>query len=87
MSLFKACKENDKERILKLQRLVMKVSTDLYSIDKSSVSFLKGLKAALYCEGLITDCLCAPLKRVSEEDMETIRKNLAALKQEIAETL
>ena len=82
-----ACKENDKERILKLQRLVMKVSTDLYSIAKSSVSFLKGLKAALYCEGLITDCLCAPLKRVSEEDMETIRKNLAALKQEIAETL
>ena len=87
MALFKACKENDKERILKLQRLVMKVSTDLYSIDKSSVSFLKGLKAALYCEGLITDYLCAPLKRVSEEDMETIRKNLAALKQEIAETL
>lgn len=87
MALFKACKENDKERILKLQRLVMRVSTDIYSIDKSSVSFLKGLKAALFCEGYITDYLCAPLKRVSDEDMETIRKNVAAIKQEIAETL
>ncbi len=85
--LFKACKAKDTERILKLQRLVMKVSTDIYSIDKSSVSFLKGLKAALYCEGYITDYLCAPLKRVSDEDMETIRRNVAALKQEIAETL
>ena len=65
----------------------MKVSTGIYSVDKSSVSFLKGLKAALYLEGLVTDKMCAPLVRVSEEDMETIRKNLTALKKEIAEVL
>lgn len=87
MELFKANKERNYERIAKLQRLVMKVSTDIYSIDKSSVSFLKGLKAALYLEGYITDRLCEPLKRVSEEDMATIKKNLEAIKAEIAAAL
>ena len=65
----------------------MKVSTDIYSIDKSSVSFLKGLKAALYLEGLITDRMCEPLNRVSDADMETIRRNLAALKKQIKAVL
>ncbi len=86
-SLFKACKERNAERIAALQPLVMKVSTGIYSVDKSSVSFLKGLKAALYLEGLVTDKMCAPLVRVSEADMETIKNNLTALKKEIAEVL
>lgn len=87
MNLFNACKAGDFDRIAKLQRLVMKLSTEIYSIDKSSVSFLKGLKAALYCEGLITDYLCEPLIRVSSKDMDVIRRNLENLKQEIKEAL
>lgn len=63
VNLFKACKAKDTERILKLQKLVMKVSTGVYSVDKSSVSFLKGLKAALFTEGLITDYICEPLQK------------------------
>lgn len=87
VALFKACKAGDRARIAQLQPLVMKVSTGIYSIDKSSVSFLKGLKAALYLEGLITDRMCEPLKRVSDADMETIRRNLAELKKQIKAVL
>ena len=86
-ALFKACKAKDYARIAQLQPLVMKVSTDIYSVDKSSVSFLKGLKAALYLEGLITDRMCEPLNRVSDADMETIRRNLAELKKQIKAVL
>lgn len=87
VNLFKACQAKDTERILKLQKLVMKVSTGIYSVDKSSVSFLKGLKAALFTEGLITDYICEPLQKVNDADMETIRKNVAELKQQIIQAL
>ncbi|WP_294546605.1 dihydrodipicolinate synthase family protein [uncultured Bacteroides sp.] len=87
VNLFKACKAKDTERILKLQKLIMKVSTGVYSIDKSGVSFLKGLKAALFTEGLITDYICAPLQKVNDTDLETIRKNVAELKQQITQVL
>ena len=87
INLFKACKAKDTERILKLQKLVMKVSTGVYSVDKSSVSFLKGLKAALFTEGLITDYICEPLQKVNNADLETIRKNVAELKQQIIQVL
>lgn len=87
VQLFRACKANDTERILQLQKLVMKVSTGVYSIDKSGVSFLKGLKAALFTEGLITDYICEPLQRVSNADLEIIRKNVAELKQQIIQAL
>lgn len=87
VNLFKACQAKDTERILKLQKLVMKVFTGIYSVDKSSVSFLKGLKAALFTEGLITDYICEPLQKVNDADMETIRKNVAELKQQIIQAL
>lgn len=87
VNLFKACKAKDTERTLKLQKLVMKVSTEVYSVDKSSVSFLKGLKAALFTEGLITDYICEPLQKVNGTDLETIRKNVAELKQQISQVL
>ena len=87
VNLFKACKAKDTERILKLQKLVMKVSTGVYSVDKSSVSFLKGLKAALFTEGLITDYICEPLQKVNNADLETIRKNVTELKLQIIQVL
>ncbi|MEF8805635.1 MULTISPECIES: dihydrodipicolinate synthase family protein [Bacteroides] len=87
VNLFKACKAKNTERILKLQKLVMKVSTGVYSVDKSSVSFLKGLKAALFTEGLITDYICEPLQKVNGTDLETIKKNVAELKQQIIQVL
>ena len=87
VNLLKACKAKDTERILKLQKLVMKVSTGVYSVDKSSVSFLKGLKAALFTEGLITDYICEPLQKVNNADLETIRKNVTELKQQIIQVL
>lgn len=86
-ALFRACKVNDVDRIQMLQRLVMKISTDIYSVDKSSVSFLKGLKAALYCEGLIRNCMCAPLSGVSPEHLALIRGNVASIKAEIEKVL
>lgn len=87
VNLFKACKAKDAEKIFNLQKLVMKVSTKIYSVDKSSVSFLKGLKAALFTEGLITDYICEPLQKVNDTDLEIIRKNVAELKKLIIQAL
>lgn len=87
VALFEACRARDFDRIGRLQRLVMRVSTDIYSVDRSPVAFLKGLKAALHVEGVVTDCICEPLQRIGEEEMETIRRNVACLKQQIREAL
>lgn len=86
-ALFKACKENDRKRIIGLQKIVMHVSSGIYSVDSSPMSFLKGLKTALYLEGMVSDCMCEPLGKVSGADIETIRENLSAVKKEIAETV
>ena len=83
----KACKENDRKRIIGLQKIVMHISSGIYSVDSSPMSFLKGLKTALYLEGMVSDCMCEPLGKVSGADIETIRENLSAVKKEIAETV
>lgn len=85
--LFKAVKAGDKERVAKLQKIVMKISTDVYSVDKSSVSFLKGLKAALYLEGVVTDAMVEPLVKASDADFATIKKNLVEIKKLINEVI
>lgn len=75
VELFKACKSGDKERILQLQALVMRVSVDIYSVDKSPVSFLKGLKTALSSLGVIDNRYAEPLLPVSDADYNRIAAN------------
>lgn len=87
VALFKACKANDTTRIAKLQELVIKLSTDVYSIDKSGVSFLKGLKTALYVEGIISDYICEPLIKVKDSDRDIIKANVLKIKQEIKQII
>jgi 4-hydroxy-tetrahydrodipicolinate synthase len=87
VALFNACKTNDKERIARLQRIVMKVSTDIYGIDGTPMSFMKGIKSTLFGMGIIGNVYACPLKPVSDKAMEVITANAAKIKQMIAEAL
>lgn len=81
VELFKACKAGDRERILALQKLVMKVSTDIYSIDGTPVSFMKGLKAAMASLGIIENRVMPPLMPASGKAAAIIAGNTSAIKQ------
>ncbi|MCM1036797.1 MAG: dihydrodipicolinate synthase family protein [Bacteroides sp.] len=86
-ALYEACRAGDRDRIAALQALVMRVSTDIYSIDSSPVSFMKGLKAAMASRGLIANCVLPPLVPACDADSAVIDKNTAALAELIASTL
>lgn len=83
VALYDACRRGDRARIATLQTLVMKVSTTIYSIDGTPVSFMKGLKAAMASQGLIENYVLPPLHPASEAASETIAKNTTMLKQSI----
>jgi len=85
--LFRACRGGDTARIRALQGLVMKVSTEIYAVDGSPVSFMKGLKAALASQGLVGPHVLPPLSPVSAGAYETIARNTAAIARLIDDTL
>lgn len=86
-ALYSACRAGERERILDLQALVMKVSTLIYSVDPSPVSFMKGLKAAMSSRGLIANVVAAPLTPVSDADYARIADNTARIADMIQHTL
>lgn len=83
VSLFEACRKGDKERILALQALVMKVSTDVYSPDGTPVSFMKGLKAALSSLGIIRNCVLPPLHPANERVTAEIAANTLEIQKQL----
>ncbi len=87
VELFKAVKASDSARISKLQAIVMKVSTLIYSVDNTPVSFMKGLKAAMASLGLIRNCVMPPLHPATEKASSTIAANTAAIRNLIDEVL
>ncbi len=87
VALYDACRRADHPRIAALQAIVMKVSTLIYSVDGSPVSFMKGLKAAMAAEGLIRNNVLAPLRPVSAEASDTIAANVKVIKKCIEEVL
>ena len=84
VALYEACRKADKDRIMALQALVMKVSTDIYSPDGTPVSFMKGLKAALTSLGIISNCVLPPLHPAGAEVSAEIAVKTKEIQTELA---
>ncbi len=80
VAMYDAAKAGDLGRILRLQQLIMQISTTIYTVGKHGSSYLKGLKCALSLLGIIKDDFVAsPFYKFDPPERDKIRKALAAL--------
>ncbi len=80
VGMYEAAKAGDIKRIVKLQQLIMQISTTIYTVGKHGSSYLKGLKCALSLLGIIKDDFVAsPFYKFNAPEREKIREALDAL--------
>ncbi|MBR6262378.1 MAG: dihydrodipicolinate synthase family protein [Prevotella sp.] len=80
VGMYEAAKAGDLKRIVKLQQLIMQISTTIYTVGKHGSSYLKGLKCALSLLGIIKDDFVAsPFYKFNAPEREKIREALDAL--------
>ena len=78
-TLFSAADRGDLAEVQRLQTLVERVSTALYSIVPGGSSYLRGLKAALAASGLCCGHLALPWTAFGEAEMAQVRQALSTL--------
>ena len=80
VGMYEAAKARDLERVLKLQQLIMQISTSIYTVGRHGSSYLKGLKCALSLLGIIKDDFVAsPFYKFEAPERAKIQEALAAL--------
>jgi 4-hydroxy-tetrahydrodipicolinate synthase len=79
VELYEAALAADLRKVQRLHRLVMIVSTTIYSQGQSASSVLKGIKCALKMMGICGDAVAEPLRRFEGIQQDRIRTALAEL--------
>ena len=80
VGMYNAAKNRDMETVLKLQQLIMQISTSIYTVGKHGSSYLKGLKCALSILGIINDDFVAsPFYKFEAPERARIQEALNAL--------
>ena len=80
VGMYNAAKNRDMETVLKLQQLIMQISTSIYTVGKHGSSYLKGLKCALSILGIINDDFVAsPFYKFEAPERVRIQEALNAL--------
>ena len=78
--MYHAARNRDIETVLKLQQLIMQISTSIYTVGKHGSSYLKGLKCALSLLGIINDDFVAsPFYKFEAPERAKIQEALNAL--------
>ena len=80
VAMYHAAKSRDVERVVRLQQLIMQISTTIYSVGRHGSSYLKGLKCALSLLGIInSDFVASPFYHFEAPEREKIRQALSDL--------
>ena len=80
VGMYNAAKNRDMETVLRLQQLIMQISTSIYSVGRHGSSYLKGLKCALSLLGIINDDFVAsPFYKFEAPERQKIQQALDAL--------
>ena len=80
VGMYHAARNRDIETVLKLQQLIMQISTSIYTVGKHGSSYLKGLKCALSLLGVINDDFVAsPFYKFEAPERAKIQEALNAL--------
>ena len=80
VGMYHAARNRDIETVLKLQQLIMQISTSIYTVGKHGSSYLKGLKCTLSLLGIINDDFVAsPFYKFEAPERAKIQEALNAL--------
>ena len=80
VGMYNAAKKRDMETVLRLQQLIMQISTSIYTVGRHGSSYLKGLKCALSLLGIINDDFVAsPFYKFEAPERQKIQQALDAL--------
>lgn len=80
VKMYDAAKAGDLAEVKRLQQYIMQISTGIYTVGQHGSSYLKGLKCALSCLGILNDdFVAAPFHKFNAPEREKIRKALAEL--------
>lgn len=82
VDLYEAALNGDTSRVAALQKIVMEISTRVYTIGKYGSSYLKGVKCSLAVMGICDDYLSYPYQRFKEEERNKVKEILASLPEE-----
>ena len=67
------------EELLRLQKIVMQISSTIYTVGQHGSSYLKGLKTALSLLGICNDFVASPFHRFEKPERDKVRKALENL--------
>ena len=79
VSLYNAARERNMEELLRLQKIVMQISSTIYTVEQHGSSYLKGLKTALSLLGICNDFVASPFHRFEKPERDKVRKALENL--------
>ena len=83
VQMYQAAVAGDLDRVRKLQRNIMLISSRLYSVGRFGSSYLKGLKTSLSLLGICNDFVAEPFNRFHLAEREKIAVALAEVKAEL----
>lgn len=79
VKMYEAAKRRDFQQMIPLQKKILQISTTLYTIGDSPVSYLQGVKSALSIMGICNDVLATPFKSFGKKEKEIIEDSLKKL--------
>ncbi len=81
VGMYEAAIQRDFDRIKVFQKRIMQISSEIYSVDYSGNSALKGIKCALSIMEICNDYIAAPLSSLNTDQREKIEGFLKNLSQ------
>jgi dihydrodipicolinate synthase/N-acetylneuraminate lyase len=79
VQLYEAAQGRDLVRVAALHDQVMRISSGIYCVGQSGLTYLRGLKCALSILGLCDDCLAEPFQRFGPPQRTRIEQALRGL--------
>ncbi len=79
VELYNASLNRDFEKIARLQKKVMQISTGIYKVGHYGSSYLKGLKCALSVMGICSDFMAEPFHRFNQPERDRVAEMLEQL--------
>lgn len=79
VAMYEATREKNFDRIGSLQKMILQISSELYTIGNSPAKYLQGVKCALSVMGICNDVLALPYNRFHTEERKTVERVLDSL--------
>jgi 2-dehydro-3-deoxy-D-pentonate aldolase len=84
VKMYEAAVSRDFEKMISLQKIVLKISAGIYNTDRSKSAYLRGLKTVLSLMGICNDFLSEPLRQLGKQERAAIDRNYQELVEDLS---